>query len=240
MHRCSATKVSTAFAHGSVTALAEFVVQRAPELPQPKYLLLLRTTIEQRTSYFLEKVFHYTQAEDEDGEWTDHLAQKARDQFHDWIRSDAYDHNFFNLQIEKYASLMPRTPSDGSHAAEMLRANNAVAWIGVSDDWAMSMCLLERVLGIAQFYSFARKSKSRMTVDLSRTRLLERNAFMDNMSDEMYKYIIDKEVKEISFVTNVQYHNTREYYAEAACNMVPSQCDSHVEDIRSLGYPWDV
>ena len=85
------------------------------------------------------------------------------------------------------------------------------------------MCLLERVLGIPHFYSYARQAFSRMSTNPNTVRAEVKAALLDGLADDDYEYLIDEEAQELSLVSNVQYHNTVAYYGGGACTMV--NCD---------------
>ena len=129
LHRCVSGSVTTLFSHSTVDELASFAQTSYPQFPTYTYLLLLRNVVPHRVSRWLEKVYTYDTAESVG------TTRTARD-FARWIRSASYRNNFKGYQISRYTSLMGgSSPSSGAEAAQLLRDNEAVAWIGVSDDW---------------------------------------------------------------------------------------------------------
>lgn len=152
--------------------------------PTPRFLLLLRSPIHQRASYFAQ------------GKGT-----SSTRNFSAWIRGSEYEARERGMQIKAYALL-------GAPDADALFEDARVAWIGVTHLWHESLCSLARdVLGPN---SLLASSPDLWTVS-SRLKRNQKAPFEAIVSPEDHAHLSLLESREIYFVNLVAARIRRRY-----------------------------
>ena len=140
---CTDPGVVTTFGHNMPEVLGRL-------FPTGQFLVLLRDVVLHRIS------------------WHRAAHPERETPFSEWVNGSGYrgthspNENFpLAVQLRLHSALTGHA-ARGKEAARGLLSNPNVAWVGVTEGWAESMCALEAALGIHRFADFARHARSRV------------------------------------------------------------------------------